>query len=74
MNRKEIKAQRVRLGLTQGTVADAMDMNVHTYRNKEGGRSPFSEDEKLSLARVLQFTPCQTNDFLFDGKLPIGDS
>lgn len=71
MNRREIKAQRIRLGLTQENVAAELDMNLHTYRKKESGGSPFSEDEKLSLAQILHFTPEQLNDFLFDGKLPI---
>ena len=74
MNRQEVKAQRTRLNMTQGDVAEEMGMNIHTYRTKESGRSPFTEDEKLDLAHVLQFTPHQMNDFLFDGKLPIGES
>jgi DNA-binding XRE family transcriptional regulator len=71
MNRREIKAQRIRLGLTQENVATELGMNVHTYRKKENGGSTFSEDEKLSLANVLHLCPEQLNDFLFDGKLPI---
>ena len=71
MNRREIKAQRIRLGLTQEKVAAELGMNPHTYRKKESGSSPFSEDEKLSLAETLHLDPMQLNDFLFDGKLPI---
>lgn len=31
MNRREIKAQRIRLGLTQENVATELGMNLHTY-------------------------------------------
>lgn len=72
MNRNEVKAQRIRLGYTQGNVAEKMKMNIHTYRKKEAGGSPFKETEKLALARILELTPSQMNAFLFDNKLPIG--
>lgn len=72
MNRLEIKAQRTRLGYTQQEVAERMGMKLRTYQSKECGYSKFREDEKLALARVLELTIYQVNDFLFDGKLPIG--
>lgn len=68
----EIKGARTRLGYTQKYMAEQLDMSVYSYQKKESGQVKFAEDEKLELAQILQLSPDQLNDFLFDGKLPIG--
>lgn len=69
---REIKAIRTRLGFTQGYVADQLGINVAAYRSKENGRVRFSDTELTALAKVLQLSLAQLNDFFFDGKLPPG--
>lgn len=71
MKPNEVKAARVRLGYTQRDVADRLGLTLCTYRVKESGKVNFKDTEKATLARVLELTPSQMNDFLFDGILPI---
>lgn len=68
----EIKGARVRLGYKQEFMANSLGISVSTYRKKEGGTIRFSDAEKIKITEILQLTPSQMNDFLFDGELPIG--
>lgn len=72
MKPREIKGARARLGYTQQFMADQLEMNYHSYRKKESGEVRFTDEEKIRVARLLELTPVQMNDYLFDGKLPIG--
>lgn len=72
MMAREIKAARVRKGLTQNYMAEQLGISVHTYQKKESGKVPFTEKQKFRLANVLGFDIVQMNDFLFDRQLPIG--
>lgn len=72
MKPREIKGARTRLGYTQQFMADSLEMNYHSYRKKESGAVQFTDDEKVKVARILELSFFQMNDFLFDGKLPIG--
>ncbi len=66
-----IAGQRRTLGLTQEQVARELNISLSSYRNKESGRSKFTDTQKVDLARVLMLSIDQFNAFLFDGKLPI---
>ena len=67
----EIKAARVRLGFTQKNVAEQMKMNVFSYQKKESGAVRFTDSQKIQLAKILQLSNSEMNDFLFNGELPI---
>lgn len=71
MNTLEIKGARVRKNLTQASVAEKLGMKQTTYSAKENGRSKFSDKEKIALASLLELTPDQMNEFLYDGMLPL---
>ena len=68
----EIKGARARLGLKQRHMAELIGIPVSSYCNKENGVVKFTDDEKAKLVEVFGWTPDQMNEFLFDGKLPIG--
>ena len=68
----EIKGARVRLGLTQKYMAEHLGMSVPSYRMKEKGEIRFATNEIGPLATILELSPDQINDFLFDGELPLG--
>ena len=68
----EIKGARVSLGYKQEFMANSLGISVSTYRKKEGGVIRFNDAEKIKITEILQLTPSQMNDFLFDGELPIG--
>lgn len=69
----EIKGARTRLGLKQKYVADQLDMSLDDYRNRERGRVRFTDEQKVKLSAILELTPHQMNDYLYDGVLPIGN-
>lgn len=68
----EIKGARTRLGFTQQYMADQLCMSLPSYRKKESGAIRFSDDEKVKVAKILELSPKQLNDYLYDGILPIG--
>ncbi len=74
MKGSEIKGARTRLGYTQQFMADVLGISLDTYRKKERGESHFKDREKVVVARVLELTAQQINDFFFDGGFPIGDT
>ena len=67
----EIKGTRARLGYKQQYMADNLGISVATYRKKESGVIRFTDKEKIMVTKLLELTPDQMNDFLFDGELPI---
>jgi DNA-binding helix-turn-helix protein len=69
----EIKGARARLGYKQQYMADNLGISVATYRKKESGVIRFTDKEKIQVTKILELTPTQMNDFLFDGELPIGN-
>lgn len=70
----EIKGARARLGYKQQYMADSLGISVATYRKKESGVIRFTDKEKIKVTKLLELTPTQMNDFLFDGELPIGSA
>jgi len=73
MNTKpnEIGGARKRLRITQQEVANRLGIPLPTYIKKERGESPFTDTQKVELAKILDWTPLQMNRFLYDGLLPI---
>ena len=67
----EIKGARTRLGYKQQFMADSFGISLPSYRNKESGIRRFTDAEKAKVGEILELTPCQLNDFLYDGILPI---
>lgn len=67
----EIKGARTRLGFTQQYMADQLCISLPSYRKKESGTIRFSDEEKVKIAEVLELSPKQLNDYLYDGILPI---
>ena len=70
----EIKGARTRLGDTQQYMADRLNISLDTYRKKERGESPFTDPQKVTVAKLLELTAQQVNDFFFDGQLPNGNA
>lgn len=70
----EIKGARARLGYKQQFMADSLGISLPAYRKKESGVNRFTDVEKAKLGELLELTPYQVNDFLYDGMLPITKS
>ena len=73
MKPNEIKGARTRLGLTQEHMATELEISVSSYQKKEGGIVKFSDEEKVKVAKILELSPKQMNDYLYNGMLPIGN-
>lgn len=72
MKPREIKGARTRLGYTQQFMADQLDLTKDSYVKRENGVVRFTDTQKVKIARLLELTPSQMNEFLYDGALPIG--
>lgn len=67
----EIKGARTRLGYKQQFMADSLKISLPAYRKKESGICRFTDAEKAQVGKILELSPSQLNDFLYDGILPI---
>ena len=56
----------------QQYMADQLGISLPSYRKKENGDIRFSDEEKVKLAKLLELSPKQLNDYLYDGMLPLG--
>ena len=70
----ENKGAGARLGYKKQFMPDNLGISVATYRKKESGVIRFTDKEKAVVTKLLELTPAQMNDFLFDGELPIGSA
>jgi DNA-binding XRE family transcriptional regulator len=68
----EIKGARTRLGYTTSYMAYLLGIADDSYRKKERGIVKFSDEEKVVVAKALELSAQQVNDYFFDGKLPTG--
>lgn len=75
MNGRELKAQRVRVGLTQKDIAAKTSMTEPDYCNKENGKKPFLLPEVVELIPLLQIEHDlkAISLIFFDGMLPNGN-
>ncbi len=71
MKTLEVKCARLRKGYSQKEMASKMGLGLSSYCLKENGKTGFSMEEALSLARLLDLTPGEFNDYFYDGLLPI---
>ena len=62
----KLKGYRVMLGLTQKKMADRLDISLQSYNNKELGKTPFNDKERLLIkSMVTKIKPDITIDELF---------
>lgn len=62
----KLKGYRVMLGLTQQAMADKLEISLQSYNNKETGKTPFNDKERLKIkSMVSEVKPDITIDELF---------
>ena len=66
MNPNELKAQRVRLGLTQKDLAAKLGIQASSYNKKENGINPFSSIELQKLKILLSLEDDKFIKIFFD--------
>lgn len=63
----EVKLDRIRKGITQVKMAEAMGMSKALFSAKENGRIKFTIPERVQVAKMLGYSFKEMNDKLFDG-------
>ncbi|WBF51997.1 helix-turn-helix transcriptional regulator [Macrococcoides canis] len=69
---KKISDYRKFIGLTQKNIAKLLDISVQAYRNKEKGRTPFSDSEKVIIKELINengFPQLTIDDIFFRNKV-----
>lgn len=62
----KLRGYRVMLGLTQQQMADKLKISLQSYNNKELGKTPFNDKERLAIkSMVTELKPDITIDELF---------
>lgn len=62
----KLRGYRVMLGLTQQAIADKLNISLQSYNNKELGKTPFNDKERLAIkAMVAEIKQDITIDELF---------
>lgn len=62
----KLRGYRVMLGLTQQKLADKLGITLQSYNNKETGKTPFNDREKLAIKSIIaEIRPDITIDELF---------
>lgn len=62
----ELKAQRVRLGLTQKDMAESLDIQPSSYNKKENGINPFSAIELKKIKTLLKLNDSEFMKIFFN--------
>lgn len=63
---EKLKGYRVMLGMTQQKMADKLSISLQSYNNKELGKNPFNDKERLLIkSMVTKVKPDITIDELF---------
>ena len=50
----KLKGYRVMLGLTQKNMADKLGISLQSYNNKETGKTPFTDRERLIIREQVR--------------------
>lgn len=70
MNSLELKFARMKKGLSQKEMGDAIEKSYDSYAKKERGEVSFFPDEILRATLRLDLDYDHFNLIFFDGKLP----
>lgn len=66
MNPNIIKGYRNHLGMTQGELADLLNISITSYRNKENGITNFTDLEKVRFTSLVNdIFPNETIESIF---------
>ena len=49
----KLRGYRVMLGLTQQQMADKLKISLQSYNNKELGKAPFNDKERLAIKSMV---------------------
>lgn len=68
-----IRGARCSRKYSQRQMADALGISTASYQKREAGVTPFSDEEKVAIAKIFDLSMDQINEIFFDGNLPIGN-
>lgn len=67
-----LREARKHIGYTVQEMADAMEMSLATYKQRENGSKRCSLDECRAISELLELSLQDFNDIFFNGSLPFG--
>lgn len=70
MNQLELKAQRVRKGLSRAHMARCLGIAESSYGYKETSARKLTPEDIIIITKELGLTYDQFNEIIFDGMLP----
>lgn len=73
MNTVELRVAMTRKQRSRKDMAGVIGRSVACFAQKEIGRSPFTDDEKVKVALDLGLDWQQFNTIFYDGALPYGE-
>lgn len=68
-----IRGARCARKYSQKHMANALGISAASYQKREAGAVPFSDEEKIAIAKIFDLSIDQINEIFFDGKLPTGN-
>lgn len=70
VDKREIRAERIRRGMTQEDMAEYLGLKFQNYQAREAGRVLLSDRDKAAITKLFGWSYKQMNRFLYDGVLP----
>lgn len=67
-----VKGLRCTYNYSAKQIAQKLEISDSTYRKKEAGIIGFSDNEKITIAKLFGLSMEQVNRIFFDGQLPNG--
>ncbi|MBC5627559.1 helix-turn-helix transcriptional regulator [Clostridium sp. NSJ-6] len=61
-----LKAERIKIGITQKNISEYLNIDVSTYSKKENGLIEFKASEIRLLKKVLDLTPQKISEIFFE--------
>lgn len=68
-----VKGLRCTYNYSAKQIAQKLEISDSTYRKKEAGIIGFSDNEKITIAKLFGLSMEQVNRIFFDGQFPSGN-
>lgn len=66
-----LKAERIKIGITQKNISEYLNIDVSTYSKKENGLIEFKASEIRLLKKVLDLTPQKISEIFFENEVAL---
>lgn len=74
MKSRLLKSYRVKVGLTQKSIAKILQIDTTTYTKKENGNIEFRASEITKLKNILNLTPIEIDEIFFNHNVELNST